>query len=391
VFPVAALVVVLLSFLDAPVTAPIVGASALALAPWAVVAVGIRVPSSVVILGSVLPVAWLVIHYGDQPALFLPIVAIAWAAAGGELVATILGVAGGSATAIMCSMARHAEDGGHQVWAIWTTGMLFGWFAGAMLQRERNLTAQLASARRELDLAAVAEERKGIAREVHDIVGHGLTVALLNISGARRHLATNPAAAAEALERAEQVSRESLESIRTVVGLLSSGADRQGDAPLPSGADVVVVVDQASRSGLAVRLDLVGDPSELDTATGLTLVRLLQEALANASRHAPGAPIDVAVALDDRAVSLCVGNDLTAHTPPSGRRGLGVAGMHDRVAALHGRSAIGAEGGRWVVRCTLPRSLRHELGTQPTAVAPDVARGSVARGSVPTDPARVGI
>ncbi|MEO7397698.1 MAG: histidine kinase dimerization/phosphoacceptor domain-containing protein [Ilumatobacteraceae bacterium] len=96
---------------------------------------------------------------------------------------------------------------------------------------------------------------------MHDIVGHSLTVVLLNIAGARRHLATNPAAAAEAMERAESISRDSLETVRSVVGLLSSSGDSQRDAPLPGGGDVLPLLEQAKRCGLPVSVALSGNPS----------------------------------------------------------------------------------------------------------------------------------
>ena len=377
VFPAAALVVSLLTFVTASPSPPIVGAIALALLPWALVAGGVRIPPLVVVLLPIAPVAWLVIEHDDQAALFIVLVGVTWAAAEGHRWTAAAAAAGGSAASIGCELAN-SNDRMAAGWVIWMTGMLFGWFAGELLCRQKLLTDQLADARRELDLAAVADERKAIAREVHDIVGHSLTVVLLNIAGARRHLAKNPQAAAEALERAEGVSRDSLDTLRTVVGLLSSSADSQTDAPLPNGSDVVPLVEQARQSGLPVQLTVTGDPSTLEPAIGLTLVRILQESLSNASRHAPGQPVSIELVLDEHRVTATVENRLAtrraASAPASdpsagtgGRIGLGLSNMTERVTAVHGTLDAGRRGEQWVVRGVLPRSLHTPTQTQLTS------------------------
>ena len=200
------------------------------------------------------------------------------------------------------------------------------------------------------------------------MVGHSLTVVLLNIAGARRHLASNPAAADEALAQAEIVGRESLDTVRTVVGLLHSPEASQRDAPLRDGRDVVALVEQARRAGLPVTLTVAGDPAALEPTIGLTVVRLLQESLANANRHAPGAPIDVRLCVTAGAVTATVVNPVERSAPPIATRpGVGLSSMTARVAALHGSIDIGVRADRWVVSWHLPR---------PAAV-PDAARADV--------------
>lgn len=368
VFPVAALVVSLLTFASTSPSPPIVGLLGLALLPWALIAGHVRITPLVVVIVTLVPTFVLVLRYDDQAALFLGVVTCTWAAASGMRLPTSVAVIGFSAASVVCDIRLNfGTEGG---WAIWSTGMLFGWFAGALLFRQRSLTDALADARHELGLAAVEHERKAIAREVHDIVGHSLTVVLLNISGARRNLANNPAAAADALERAEAVSRDSLETVRSVVSLLSSAGESQRDAPLPGGGDLVPLLDQARQSGMPIVSTIAGDPARLEPSIGLTLVRLLQEALANASRHAPGATVDVDVDIDDHRVTATVANAMPASArSASDRVGVGLASMHDRVAAVSGSIRIGAEHGRWLVHATLPRSQR-SVHLTPSSTSP---------------------
>ena len=357
VFPVAAVVVAALTFITEPPGLEIIAWLLLALAPWAFVVSGVRVPAVGLVLAETAAVAVLVLRLDDAAAMFIAIVAICWAASLGLQLAASLGFVGGTALVIV-AMATDHDAFRHSGAVSWITGLATGWFMGVLANRQRQLTDDLTEARHELSLAAIREERTMVAREVHDIVGHSLTVVLLNISGARRHLSKNPATAAEALDRAETVTRDSLETVRNVVGLLSS--ENQKFEPMPGGGDVRAMVEQARQSGLPISLALSGDPAELEPAVGLTLVRLLQESLSNASRHAPGAPIDVSLTVMPDNVTAVVSNPIARGTEASssGRRGLGLASMTDRVAAVRGTLEIGRRDDRWLVHCVLPRTVR---------------------------------
>ena len=364
VFPWAALIVAVLTFASTRPSLGIVGLLGIGLLPWAAVAAGIDVPPIAVVVVTAAPTLLLILHYNDQAALFLGVVACTWTSSRGLRLATWTSLGLFSAISVVCNITNHWDQGG---WVIWTTGMLFGVFAGSLLHRQRVLTDQLEDARHELGVAAVEHERKAIAREVHDIVGHSLTVVLLNISGARRNLANNPVAAAEALERAECVSRDSLETVRSVVSLLSSAEESQREAPLPGGADVMPLLDQARRSGMPIEVSLTEDASILEPSIGLTLVRLLQESLANASRHAPAAAVEIDIAIDHHSVTLEMGNAIpTTARSVSDRVGIGIAGMQDRVTAIGGTISAGPIDGRWVVRATLPRPLNRVAMSAPS-------------------------
>jgi signal transduction histidine kinase len=234
------------------------------------------------------------------------------------------------------------------------------------------LTAELAALGALQVEHAAGAERERIARDVHDIVAHSLTVVMLHVTGARRMLATDPDRAAEALERAEEVGRESLDQIRGVVGLLRSGDDGAN----PGLGDVEGLVERFRRSGIHVTTTIdVDQLGDVDPTTGLVAYRVVQEALSNAVRHAGGAPIEVMVASAPEGGSLVVEvrNGPGRPTPASqARTGLGVRGMSERVRALGGRfEAAPRPDGGWVVSARLP--VRPRLETGSTTTVPDVS------------------
>ena len=370
VFPLAVVIVAVTTFGTVTPDLAIGAFLLIALAPWALVALEIDLPPMALVVTTVVVVGWLVLRLDDAGTMFFAVVAISWAGARGARLATVVCFVG-SAGVVIAAAAMHHDSFVHEGTIAWTTGIAMGAFFGVLLNHQRQLTDDLSEARHELGLAAIREERTMVAREVHDIVGHGLTVALLNISGARRQLARNPDAAAEALDRAEAVTRDSLETVRNVVGLLSSRDQRY--EPMPGGADVVAIIEQAKRSGLPVSATIEGDPAALDPAVGLTLVRLLQESLSNANRHAPGSPIDISLRVAEQNVTTVVGNalrrdaDIRPDVTEVDRRGLGIASMTDRVAAVRGTLEIGARDGRWIVHCVLPRAAH---AGRPTGLSP---------------------
>jgi signal transduction histidine kinase len=122
-------------------------------------------------------------------------------------------------------------------------------------------------------------------------------------------------------------------------------------------ADVPALVGSAREAGIDVTLDVDGDLHEVDPAVGLCAYRIVQESLANAGHHAPGAPVTVAVRIRRcRSLDLVVRNPLAAaeRTSPSGREGVGLIGMRERAAACRGDLSIGATQGAWVVEARFP-------------------------------------
>ena len=343
----------------------------LALTPWALVAGGVRLPIWLFVGAVVVPASVIILLEQAGGPLFLGILVVTrvFSMSRSLLVLTSVTLVGVSMTVLLyvAEVAEEDEpvgfeDVGAQYFA---TGVAVCGCCGYLFRRQRELAAQLQWSRVQLDEAAAAAERRRIAREVHDVVAHSLTVVLLNVTGARKALAAQPELAADALDRAESVGRESLDGIRRVVGLLrdddppvSGGFGGDGIMPQPTTDELPALVAQQRAAGAVVDVEVDGDLAALDRLTGVAVVRVVQEALTNAQRHAPGAPIDLRVRVGDRAVEIAVTNGPGARTgldAPSTRRGLGLLGMRERIEGLGGLFTAGPDGTGWLVQAILPR------------------------------------
>jgi signal transduction histidine kinase len=219
-----------------------------------------------------------------------------------------------------------------------------------VLRRQRLLVAELRAAQAGLADRARTEERTRIARELHDVIAHSLTVTLLHIAGARLAVRFDPDDADRALAEAERLGRASLDEVRATVGLLARPGDASdAAAPLPGLAAVPDLVERFRAAGAAVALTVDGDPEPVPATTGLAVYRIVQEALTNAAKHAPGAAVDVRVALGPAAEVVVD----SAGRPGTGH-GLGLDGMRERAAALGGTLTAGPGGRGWLVRAELP-------------------------------------
>ena len=201
--------------------------------------------------------------------------------------------------------------------------------------------------------SAATNERQRIAREVHDVIAHSLTVTMLHLTAARLAVGRGDSAAAtEALEEAEKAGRTSLSEIRNTVGLLRIDGSEPDNAPLPAAADVPALVEGYRAAGVDVSLDLQGDLGDVEPAAGLALYRIVQESLTNAGRHAPGAHTTVHIELGP---PLKVDVQTKGGAPSIERgSGMGLAGMAERAAALGGLFEAGQSGNGWRVAATLP-------------------------------------
>jgi signal transduction histidine kinase len=240
---------------------------------------------------------------------------------------------------------------------IWIMGVVFPWLFGRAAARQGELVAQLQATRRELAQQTLLVERRRIARDVHDFVGHGLAAVMLQVTSARHVLHRDPAAAEEALRTAEEVGRRSMRELRRTVALLRSDDEAAARAPLPSVREIAALVDDARSGGLAVELRMRGEDAAIAPGVGVALYRIAQEALANAARHAPRARTVLALEVRDRCACLIA--ETTGPTIATPRRepesgGYGLVGMRERAAALGGELTAGPTSGGWLVRCTLP-------------------------------------
>jgi signal transduction histidine kinase len=234
-------------------------------------------------------------------------------------------------------------------WASWIAGTTFAAFGCLLARRERDLAQRLRAAQAGLAERARAEERNRIARELHDIIAHSLTVSLLHVSGARLAVAENSADAIEALAEAERLGRECLTEVRQVVGLLRHD-ETASVAPLPDAAQLTTLVEQFRQAGAKISLDGPADTSGLTATAGLALYRILQEALTNAARHAPAALTQVTLTVTESSAVLVV----QSAGPPGSGHGSGLLNMRERAEALGGTCAAGPAAGGWRVRAEIP-------------------------------------
>ncbi len=247
--------------------------------------------------------------------------------------------------------------------AIWSLGIVFPWLIGRAVLRQGQLAAALQATRRELAEQAMLEERRRIARDVHDFVGHGLAAVMLQVTSARHVLRRDPAAAEEALLSAEEVGRRSMQELRRTVALLRSDDEPGVLPPVPSAVEIPALVDHARAGGLAVELHVSSDLSAIPPSVGVAVYRIVQEALANAARHAPRARTVLELNLSDGHISLVaetVGPVVAAPASEPQRRRYGLIGMRERATALGGEFAAGPTSDGWRVSCQLPLEVAGE-------------------------------
>ena len=234
------------------------------------------------------------------------------------------------------------------------------WIAGRALRyrrdRERTLerlTVDLEREREEKARAAVAEERVRIARELHDMVAHAISVIVLQARGGRRSLATDPEETREALDTIEATGSAALAEMRRLLGMLRADDEEIALAPQPSLRYVDALVAQVRDAGLPVELSIEGEPLELPPGVDLSAYRIVQEALTNALKHAGPATARVIVRYGDHDLELEVA-DTGAGAEPDGV-GHGLVGMRERVSLYGGKVEAGPrDGGGFAVRARLP-------------------------------------
>ena len=255
------------------------------------------------------------------------------------------------------------QDPSEAASAIWVVGIAFPWVLGRAFVRQGQLAADLEAVQRELAQQALLAERRGIARDVHDFVGHGLAAVMLQVTSARHVLRRDPASAEEALRSAEEVGRRSMEELRRTVTQLRSDDVAEVTPAFPSAREIPTLVDQARAGGLTVELRLQGDLTRISTGVGVALYRIAQELLANAARHAPRAQTVLGLELTDRQVGLVAETSGRAGAPPIAdpeRPRYGLIGMRERVVALGGDFAAGPTSDGWRVSCRLPLKVNDE-------------------------------
>ncbi|WP_326751517.1 histidine kinase [Streptomyces sp. NBC_01635] len=192
-------------------------------------------------------------------------------------------------------------------------------------------------------------ERTRIARELHDSIGHALTVAVVQAGAARA--AGDPAFTDRALAAIEETGRAALEDLERVLGVLREA--RKPVSSRPTLADADRLLESARASGAKVDAEVTGPVDTVPGPVSREGYRILQESLTNALRHAGTVPVRVRIRVADGTLLLEVRNPLPGDVPGPGR-GSGLRGIRERAALLGGRARTGPDGGDWVVRAELP-------------------------------------
>jgi signal transduction histidine kinase len=231
---------------------------------------------------------------------------------------------------------------------------------GDNLRRRRQHLADLAEraerAEREQGLLAerrVAAERTRIARDLHDVVAHSVSVMVIQAAAARRNLASAPDSAAEALEAIEATGRQTMTELRAILGVLREDSVDPAFAPQPSLAGLEALT---TGDDLPVELTVVGDLRAVPESVSVTSYRLVQEALTNVRRHAGTVnSVAVRVGVGERDVTIEVTDNGRGAGVAASPDGFGIIGMRERVTAVGGTFEAGPRpGGGWRVRAVLP-------------------------------------
>jgi signal transduction histidine kinase len=255
------------------------------------------------------------------------------------------------------------NDPNHAAGELIFTPLLFaiGWLAGfAMRERVDQAEAaevRAAHAEQEREAAAriaVAEERARIARELHDIVAHAVSVMVLQVGAVRHKLADALPEDRQALEGVEQTGRTALTEMRRLLGAMRRDGDELALAPQPGLGNLGVLLEQVGRAGLPVRLHVDGEPYPLPRALDLSAYRIVQEGLTNALKHARASQADVTVRYSSDELHIEIRDDGNGASPDDGR-GHGLVGVRERVKIYGGEmTADTASGGGFVLSTRLP-------------------------------------
>jgi len=241
--------------------------------------------------------------------------------------------------------------------------LLFGlaWLIGNSLRVERRNHALVAERAKQLEReyeaarrAAAVEERARIAREMHDIIAHTVSVMTVQAEAAHRVMSKQPEAAAEALRAVSDSGRQALTELRRLLGLLGAASSESLD-PQPGLADVPSLVDRVRKAGLPVELQIEGEQKALLPGLDLTAYRVIQEALTNALKHSGRAPTRVTLHYGESEIRIEVADcGRAARGKAVDGSGRGLVGMRERVAIYGGDMEASPESRGFGVRVRLP-------------------------------------
>lgn len=227
-------------------------------------------------------------------------------------------------------------------WSVGLTAIVvFGLLIRWLVLSRRQLAQQEEVSELERTRRTVLEEKAKIARDLHDVVAHHMSMVVVQAQSAQYRLDDVSDSAAQEFESIAATAREALNEIRGMLGVLRSDGAQWQDAPAPNALDLERTLHASRKAGMDVRWTVTGRIESISDTTGLALCRVLQESLSNAARHAPGAAVTVDITVGPSTVVMTVTN--TASPSTSVRRtagadtgGHGITGMRDRARAAHG-------------------------------------------------------
>jgi signal transduction histidine kinase len=245
-----------------------------------------------------------------------------------------------------------------ELWAgaFFGAGLLAAWLTGIFVHssRERAAFAARMSMHEQATADAVADERSRLARELHDIVSHNLSVVVAQAGGAR---AQGAGASDPALEKIEQSSRDALVEMRRLLGVLRASDDGISLSPQPGLAQVSSLAETVRAAGLPVQLEFECDQEEIPPGLQLSVYRIVQEALTNALKHANAGQARVRISQTTESLTVEVADDGVgaAATAHANSQGYGLIGMRERVDHFGGTLHTGPQpNGGFAVTATLP-------------------------------------
>ncbi len=269
--------------------------------------------------------------------------------------------------------------------------VIAAWGAGELLRARRQSAIDQAAAAAQLrqlsERDVAARERASIARELHDVVAHHVSMIAVRAATAPYAITDLPDPGRAAFGEIAEEARTALTELRVVLGVLRAPGGGPETAPQPRLADLDCLLSRMARAGVDVAMTVTGQERELPASAELCCYRIVQEALTNAGRHAPGSTIRVELAYEQAALCVRVRNGRRG-SPPSGpsrsaSAGYGLTGLRERVEMLHGEFRAGPNpSGGFDVTALLPTAL---AGTGPARTVPagTVPAGTVPAGTVP--------
>ena len=354
--------------------APVAVAIAAAFALTLVVALRRRAPDRMLLLAIVTGVVQVAADVPINPGDFAMLVIVYTVAAQGSGWASRLALIVGLCASPIATLRWPSEDEGHWgnlvAMVFLTIPFALAWVIGDSLRTRRAYYAQLeeraARLQREREAqskAAVAAERARIARELHDVVAHNVSVMVVQADGAAYVLDASPEQAKQALETISSTGRQALAEMRRLLGLLRSNDDAGGEyVPQPGVDQLADLIEQVRGAGLPVRFDVAGEARPLPSGVELTAYRIVQEALTNTRKHGgPEASATVRLSFGDSELGLLIEDDGRGAQhelfEDGGEDGLGqgLIGMRERVGMVSGTLDAGPRpGGGFRISAVLP-------------------------------------